>query len=143
MSPDTALIPAAERIERVWTSASTDGHGACLIGDAGALTGLVTEEALAAAIEAGRSDQPVGALVETPVVHTHPDHDADIVLDRLAHAGGLLPVVSRDRADRLVGVVTLDGITRYLRRARRGGADPDRRAGRGGPDAWPADREAG
>jgi hypothetical protein len=50
----------------------------------------------------------------------YPDHPIDVVLDRFAQTGGLLPVMSRTAVGRVEGVVTLDSILRVIdRRARR------------------------
>jgi CBS domain-containing protein len=76
--------------------------------------GVVTADQLAHAIASRDAGEPAGALVTAPMVHAHPDHPSDIVLQRLAQAGGLLPVLSREQAHVPVGVVTLHGIVRFL-----------------------------
>ena len=48
---------------------------------------------------AGHATDPVRSLVDDSFVHAHPDHPIDVVLERLAESGGLLPVVSRPRLD--------------------------------------------
>jgi chloride channel protein, CIC family len=53
---------------------------------------------------------PVASYVGSSFVHTHPDHPIDVVLDRLWRSGGVLPVVSRTEAQRLVGVVTAQSL---------------------------------
>lgn len=56
--------------------------------------------------------------MDDELVHVHPDHASDVVLQRLASSSGLLPVVSREDAQRLVGVVTFDDVRRFLRERR-------------------------
>ncbi len=48
-------------------------------------------------------------------VHAHPDHSSEIVLARLAQSNGLLPIVSREDAHHIVGVVTIDHVMRFMR----------------------------
>lgn len=47
-------------------------------------------------------------------LHVHPDHGLDILLERWRASSGLLPVVARDDATRVEGVVRLDDIVRFL-----------------------------
>lgn len=44
----------------------------------------------------------------------HPDHPLDVVVDRLADSQGWLPVVNRDNAQEVVGVITLDSLWRHV-----------------------------
>jgi hypothetical protein len=44
------------------------------------------------------------------VVHVHPDHPLDVVLERFAASGGLLPVVSRAAAQCVEGAISLDDL---------------------------------
>ena len=60
-------------------------------------------------------------------MHAHPDHPIDVVLERLAESGGLLPVVSRTEASRVEGVITRDSILSVGGGLRRRRASADRR----------------
>jgi CIC family chloride channel protein len=59
-----------------------------------------------------------GRLTEPPVVHAHPDHGLDLVIERLSEVDGDLPVVSRSDARTLVGVIRAGELAANLRRAR-------------------------
>jgi CBS domain-containing protein len=80
---------------------------------------------MAHALEAGQGEVPVGSLLDGHHVHAHPDHDSDTVLERLGDADGVLPIVSREDAQRVVGVVTVADIIRFMSRRRKatGGKD--------------------
>ena len=67
-------------------------------------------------MQAGRGAELIEALAETSFHHAHPDHPADVVLERLADSDGLLPVISRENVRRVEGVITLDDVMRALRR---------------------------
>ena len=78
--------------------------------------GVVTGARVAQALEAGEGAAPVGSLLDGPGVHAHPDHDSDTVLERLGEADGLLPIVSREDVQRVIGVVTVADVLRFMRR---------------------------
>ena len=54
------------------------------------------------------------SIARVPRAHVHADHRMDVLFERWRIAEGLLPVVGRDDASRIEGVVTLDDITRLL-----------------------------
>jgi hypothetical protein len=60
-------------------------------------------------------DARVDSLVTSHWIHAHPDHALDVVLERTVESGGLLPIVSRENASELLGVVTLDDISQRIR----------------------------
>jgi hypothetical protein len=60
----------------------------------------------------------IGTLLEPGTVHAHPDHPSEMVLQRLAQSSGVLPIVSRDDARRILGVVTFPQIMAFMRRQR-------------------------
>jgi CIC family chloride channel protein len=130
MGPHTDFVPQDEAIGAVWERVRADGVIPRLVGTPQQLLGVVTHDRLQSAVEAGRSGDPIASLVESRAVHAHPDHPSDVVLERLAQSGGLLPVVSREHARSTVGVVTLDHIMRFMRRRRRGAAAASQRASR-------------
>jgi hypothetical protein len=74
-------------------------------------------------IEEWRSAQAnelIAAKVTNTFIHAHPDHPIDIVLERLAETGGVLPVVSRTMVHRVEGVVTPETILPIRERSRPG-----------------------
>jgi CIC family chloride channel protein len=83
---------------------------AYLVGTSDWLVGAVTRDRLDELNASGEADTPLSAVVEDSFVHAHPDHPLDVVLERLAESGGILPVVSRAEARRVEGVVTPDSI---------------------------------
>jgi CIC family chloride channel protein len=62
-------------------------------------------------------------LDELPAVHVHPDHELDVVLDRLTQTDGELPVVSRTDARRQLGVITVDSLVAFRGELRHPGTD--------------------
>jgi CBS domain-containing protein len=81
-----------------------------LVGARDRLEGSVTRQQLEDSFASGRRDDRVSSLVDPSFVHAHPDHPLDVVLDRLAQSGGVLPVVSRSEVRRVEGVITPDTI---------------------------------
>ena len=88
--------------------AQEDGAPAYLVGTAEHLEGTVTRRRLEAARAAGNGEARVAAVMDREIVHVHPNHSLDVVLDRLVTSGGVLAVVSRANASRMQGVVTAD-----------------------------------
>ncbi len=82
------------------------------------MLGVIGRDQLAAIVESGRGKEVVGALGDETVVHAHPDHPIDIVMERFAESPGILPILSREQTRRIEGVITLEDITRYLQRRR-------------------------
>lgn len=109
VDPELSLVAAQEAIDG-------NRHVAHLVGTPERLIGLMTWEQLATARNAGRGNETVGSAVSRSFPHVHPDHPLDIVVERLAASGGLLPVVSRSASDRLEGVITFDDITGFAKR---------------------------
>jgi len=118
MDLDCEWVPADHTVAALWAVASRNGASAYLVGTSSHLVGVVSRERLAEAVDAGILSEPVASLVDARLVHGHADHSADIVLDRLAHSHGVLPIVSRERATVMVGIVTVDHIWRFMQRRR-------------------------
>jgi chloride channel protein, CIC family len=118
MVGDASFIPAHEPVAHAWEAVRASGRRAHLIGSRDRLVGIVTLDRLAAAMDGGLAAEPVGSLVDEPLVHAHPDHPLDVVLSRFADSPGLLPIVSREDTQRLEGVVTLEDAVRMMGRAR-------------------------
>jgi CBS domain-containing protein len=114
MGSEVRLIPDDTSVETLWNTSRNDGVP-FLIGTEGRLIGIVSARQLAAAFEAGRNADSVGALVDAKFVHAHPDHPSETVLERLAHSGGVLPIVSRDDVQQLLGIVTFPHIMQFMR----------------------------
>ena len=90
-----------------------------LVGSREALAGVVWPARLVDAMTAGRAGDPVVSLVAEELLHVHPDHSMEVVLERLAQSEGLLPVVSRARGRWVEGVVTLDHVMQVVGRTAR------------------------
>lgn len=118
MNPLYLMVEPERSVGDVWNHSRPSGDGSCLIGQDNRLLGVVAAPQLAAAVEK-QPDARVDSLLQPPLIHAHPDHSLDVVLERTVENGGLLPIVSRDDTTRVVGVVTLDDITRCIRSRRR------------------------
>src|SRR5262245_32180900 len=116
MQTDVPFLPIDMSVDDAWRWALEHEAPAYLVGTRDRLEGLITTEHLDAWRGAGRSDQPIGALVDESFVHAHPDHPLDVVLERLSASRGLLPVVSRAEARRVEGIVTADSLLTIDRR---------------------------
>jgi CIC family chloride channel protein len=122
MQPPDVVIAPAVTIDEARDRAVNESRDALIVGTSGRVTGVVTLEQLAGAAADGRGGAPVRTLVDGTLTHAHADHPIDVVLERFADGPGVLPVVGRDDAARLEGVITLEAITRYARRRRNGPA---------------------
>jgi CIC family chloride channel protein len=112
------FVPADRTVGILWSHASQNGAPAYLVGSASQLVGVISRERLAGAVEAGLLSEPLASLVDASLVHGHADHPADVVLERLARSHGVLPILSREEATRMIGVVTVDHIWRFMQRRR-------------------------
>jgi chloride channel protein, CIC family len=113
LSPKTGVPEALARMKesplQAWPVAD----------DAG-LAGMVSRTELEQAVAQGRSAQQLAALLKERTTenwhtgalpHLHPDHNLTLALERLGILQlDVLPVVSRDNARELLGVVTLSDI---------------------------------
>jgi CBS domain-containing protein len=113
MNPAYALVPPDRSIQDVWNGSSSR-VGPYLVGSDNRLLGVVQASRLAEELES-RPDARVDSLVTAHWIHAHPDHALDVVLERTVESGGLLPIVSRENASELLGVVTLDDIPQRIR----------------------------
>jgi CIC family chloride channel protein len=115
MSADMRFIDGEMSVTDAAAWLSESGDQAALIGNADTFKGIVGRDRLREAVDAGRGDAPVTAVIETPGLHAHPDHPLAVVVERLAHSEGIIPIVSRTDATSVLGVVTVEGIMRGLR----------------------------
>jgi CIC family chloride channel protein len=113
MTVDMTFVPGDRPIEEVRRTLAASRQPV-LVGSRDALAGVVGPERLVEAMTAGRASDPVVSLVDEELLHVHPDHSIDVVLERLAQSEGLLPVVSRERGTRVEGVITLDLVMRAV-----------------------------
>ena len=120
MRVEAPFVAADLPVERAWRMLADQDAPAHLVGTRQRLVGCVTRQQLERWMAAGKSAEAVGAVVDGLAVHVYPDHPIDVVLDRFAQTGGLLPVMSRTADGRVEGVITLDSILGVIdRRARR------------------------
>ena len=115
MSADLTFVPGDRSIEEVRRTLAAS-HRAVLVGSREALAGVVAPARLVEAMTAGRAGDPIVSLVDEDLLHVHPDHSMDVVLERLAQSDGLLPVVSRERGRRVEGAITLDDVMQAVGR---------------------------
>jgi CIC family chloride channel protein len=116
MGSDVSLISPETTVQDIWDVSRGDGAPAFLIGRPGQLIGTLNAQQLAAAAASGHLSDTVGSLLDADIVHAHPDHPSETVLERLAQTGGILPVVSRDDAQHVLGVVTFPHIMQFMRK---------------------------
>jgi CIC family chloride channel protein len=109
VAPDVPVRSAWE------ATVAAAGHGV-MVGSSSELLGVVPIARLAEAMENGHEGAPVKSLLEGDLVHVHPDHTPDVVLERVAAGGGMLPVVKRESVKEVVGLITLDGLAQFMSR---------------------------
>lgn len=118
MSLELTFMPGDRSIEEVQRTLAVSQQPV-LVGSREALAGVVWPARLIDAMTAGRAGDPVVSLVAEELLHVHPDHSMEVVLERLAQSEGLLPVVSRARGRWVEGVVTLDHVMQVVGRTAR------------------------
>jgi CIC family chloride channel protein len=110
MSTDMRFLSPDMSVEHAWRGAQERGDATYLVGTRDRLLGTLTRDQLEDLQATERASEPISSVVNEAFVHAHPDHPIDIVLDRLAESGGVLPVVSRTQARRVEGVITHDSL---------------------------------
>jgi len=115
---DTSLpaVDAATTLAQAAALLEASGARAVLVRGPDGLAGVAARHEIEAARDAGRGAEAIALLMDATGLHAHPDHPIDVVLERLAEAGGVLPVVSRADIRRVEGAVTADSILRVARR---------------------------
>jgi CIC family chloride channel protein len=124
MSPRPPLVDVQRTVDDAAAILRASGAPACLVGDRSHVGGLVTNAELTSAIDDGQGTSAVGSLAHHIVVHVHPDQPFEVVIGRYWETRGVLPVVSRDDIQEVVGLVTLDDITRFVGGSGRAGERP-------------------
>ena len=117
MQTEITLLSPDLTIEQARRLLGAEASPRYLVGDDHHLVGVVDFEDLEQAIAAGDGARGLWSVVDHDFAHAHPDHAIEIVLDRLAQSGGILPVVSRTDASHLEGVITLDGLLKRTEHA--------------------------
>jgi CIC family chloride channel protein len=119
MSGSPPFVPPDRSIDAAWEFLRGVEPPAVLVGTPAGLLGTVTRDELAAAREANRGFESVGAVLDANLVHVHPDHPLDVVVQRFSESGGLLPVVSRRDARRVEGAITVADLTAFAAKGRK------------------------
>jgi CIC family chloride channel protein len=120
MNRSYVMVSPDRSVQEVWNESGTLDSG-YLIGRDNRLLGVVPAPLMADALES-QPDARIGSILNREPIHAHPDHTLDVVLERTLESGGLLPIVSRDDATRVLGVVTMADITRRMRSGRESAA---------------------
>lgn len=108
--PETVAVDAASHLRRPAVPALV------VTDEAGAVTGVVTESDVVAAVAEGATNPPVESFMSAPVVTVSPDTNVGLAADRMRDAGvGLLPVVDEGSYR---GVVSKAALAPYLSRHR-------------------------
>jgi chloride channel protein, CIC family len=136
MSRNPPLVPADSSIDAAWETMRAADRTASLVGTPDRLIGVVTRQRLLEARQANQGGEAVTVLLDDKaVVHVHPDHPLDVVIDRLATSMGLLPVVSRSAIQRVEGAIDLSDIAAFATRR------PSQGEAQGGRDATLSGRD--
>ena len=86
---------------------------AALVGNHDHLDGIVTRAQLESVPAPDAQSATLHSLLgSAEIVHVHPDHSIEVVVERLGCSDGLLPVVSRTDVRRVLGVITLRDIVK-------------------------------
>jgi CIC family chloride channel protein len=115
MQTEVSLIPPDASVDQAWHMIVENGAAVYLVGTRDRLLGSVSHQQLDDLRKSGKAANRVASIVDRAFVHAHVDHPIDIVLERFAQSGGLLPVVSRADVQQVEGVVTIDSILRCER----------------------------
>jgi len=110
MREDAVLLPSDTTVSEAYQWVVDNSRPVCLIGADRQLVGSIPRERLEEAVRDGKGGNRVDSMVEGELLHVHPDHPIDVVLERFEQSPGLLPVVSRSEARVLEGVITLESI---------------------------------
>jgi CIC family chloride channel protein len=134
MQTEMSLIPPDASVEQAWQMAVEQGAPAYLVGTRDQLVGSLSHQRLEESMRSGGGADLVESIVDRSFAHAHVDHPIDVVLERFAQSGGILPVVSRADAHRVEGVVTIDSILKLAERQARKPESPPSAAAVGPAD---------
>jgi chloride channel protein, CIC family len=116
MTQDFTLIPPDIPIESAVRSLPATDSSCFLVGSNGFYSGLVTQEQLEQALQSGKADASVASVLINDCAHVHPDHQLEVVLERLGRNPGILPVVSRSEVNHILGVITPELVLQFLQK---------------------------
>ena len=121
MQTDVPFMPPHLSLREAQQWAAAHDAPLFLVGSADHLVGIVTREQLQEPGIVQHGSDLVSTVTSTDFTHAHADHPVDVVLDRLAESGGLLPIVSRADVRRVDGIITPESLLswRVERRLRR------------------------
>lgn len=110
MRTDVSFISPETLVADAWQWAAQREAPVYLVGTRERLLGAVTFQQLDDWRGTELANKPMSAVIENSFVHAHPDHSIEVVIERLAESGGVLPIVSRIEAQRVEGVVTAESV---------------------------------
>ena len=116
MTREFILVPPDASVEDAFQLFANANSQALLVGTDGTYSGLVTRSQIEQAVKSGRAGAPVTALLIRDFAHVHPDHRLELVLERLGKNPGLLPVVSRNQVNHVLGTITPQSVVQFLQK---------------------------
>ena len=119
MSGEPLVVAAGVSLEDAAAQLEHRREPGLAVGDGDRLLGMVSRRQIADAMRDGAGAAPLASLVPSVAVHTHPDHPLDVVMARLAEGNGIVPVVSRENVNEIVGVITPDLVLQSLHPGRK------------------------
>lgn len=117
MARDFIMIPPDSSVAEAANMMKATTNASCLmVGKEGIIAGLITRYRIQRELQSGNANARVRNFLISDYRHVHPDHSLEIVFERLAQNPGLLPVVSRDDAQHVLGAITLETLVQFLQR---------------------------
>lgn len=120
METNPLFIPAESSVERAAAIIADDPAPCVVVGDGGSIVGLVLRQRILECVASGDGGVCVTSLLVPAWEHVHPDHPLDLAMERFRRNPGLLPVLDRKETRRVVGVITLDSILRFVKKNPKG-----------------------
>lgn len=112
MRTDFSFLSPEMSLEQARRWAADHYAPAYLVGTTDRLMGAISHDRLEELSASDQRQEALSSVIVDGFVHAHPDHPIDVVLDRLAESSGVLPVVSRQDARRVEGVITPETVLR-------------------------------
>ncbi len=110
------FIPPESSLEQAAAMIADDPAHCFIVGDEGSIVGLVLRQRILESVASGDGGVCVTSLLAPAWEHVHPDHPLDLAMERFRLSPGLLPVLDRQETRRVVGVITLDSILRFVQK---------------------------
>ncbi|MGK2858212.1 MAG: chloride channel protein [Thermoanaerobaculia bacterium] len=114
------FIPQESSAEQAVAMIADDPAECFIVGDEGSIVGLVLRQRILECVASGDGGVCVTSLLALSWEHVHPDHPLDLAMERFRLSPGLLPVLDRKETRRVVGVITLDSILRFVKKNPKG-----------------------